>query len=118
MQRSLFQDRLESNVIPIESYNPMPRPVANPVQKTQKPQARRSRVVEGQGSLDFLPPAPVKPRTLGTTVEALIYCEDRVAPKLHRAVAAAIDWGMVSLAYGLFLAVFYFMGGRFVLEKL
>ena len=52
---------------------------------------------EGQGILDFLPPAPAKPRQLGTTVEAVIYCEAPVATTLHRAVASALDWSMVLL---------------------
>jgi uncharacterized RDD family membrane protein YckC len=74
-------------------------------------------VPEGQGSLDFLPPAPAKPRQLGTTVEAVIYCEAPVATTLHRAVAAALDWSMVLLGYGLFLLGFYLAGGLFELTK-
>ncbi len=72
---------------------------------------------EGQGSLDFLPPIPVKPRTLGTTVEAVICCEAAVAAPVHRALAAAIDWMMVLIGYGLFLAAFWLGGGAFVLNK-
>jgi uncharacterized RDD family membrane protein YckC len=70
-----------------------------------------------QGTLDFLPPAPPKPRTLGTTVEAVIYCEDPVASRLHRAVAAGLDWSMVLLAYGLYLLVYRFCGGELLLDK-
>jgi len=94
-----------------------PRPVAKPAQKTKTPPRRRSCVPAEQGSLDFLPPAPAKPRTLSTTVEALIYCEDRVASKLHRTVAGALDWTMVIIGYGLFLAVSHFMGGNFVIDS-
>jgi len=72
---------------------------------------------DAQGMLDFLPPAPPKPRTLGTTVEAVIYCEDPVASRLHRAVAAGLDWSMVLLAYGLFLVVFSLSGGEFVSDR-
>jgi len=116
VQRSLFQEP-ESNVIPIESYAPA-RPAAKPAQKTQKAQPRRrSRVSDDQGSLDFLPAAPPKPRTLSTTVEALIYCEDRVASKIHRTIAGALDWTMVVIGYGLFLAVYYLMGGSFLLDS-
>jgi uncharacterized RDD family membrane protein YckC len=82
-----------------------------------KPARRAPRVPEGQASLEFLPPAPPKPRTLGTTVEAVIYCEAPVATTLHRAVAAAIDWSMVLIAYGLFLLVFKFMGGEIFLGE-
>ena len=72
---------------------------------------------EGQGTLDFLPPAPAKPRQLGTTVEAVIYCEAPVATTLHRAVASVLDWSMVLLGYGLFLLGFYMLGGQFELTR-
>jgi uncharacterized RDD family membrane protein YckC len=67
--------------------------------------------------LEFLPPAAPKPRELGTTVEASIYCEAPVATPLHRALAAAVDWTMVLIAYGLFLGTFLLCGGEFVLNK-
>jgi uncharacterized RDD family membrane protein YckC len=117
-QPSLFQQG--SNVIPIESYIPV-----EPRQKTPraegtpaKPRApRRPRVPEEQGSLDFLAPLPPKPRTLGTTVEAVIFCDAPVAVRLHRAVAAAIDWAMVLLAYGMFLFAFVQAGGSISLNQ-
>ena len=123
-QAQLFQDRV-SNVIPIASYAPPraetkpPTRVEDPAKPvTQKPVVKRAKpVAEGQGSLDFLPPAPAKPRRLGTTVEAVIYCEAPVATTLHRAVAAALDWSMVLIAYGMFLTAFYLLGGEFELTK-
>jgi uncharacterized RDD family membrane protein YckC len=112
-QPSLFQGA--SNVIPFEAYAPVEpkskqqRAEAAPV----KPRApRRPRVSEDQGTLDFLAPAPPKPRTLSTTVEAMIYCDSPVASKLHRAVAAGLDWAMVLIAYGMFLLTYYLMGGE------
>ena len=124
MQTSLFQDR-SSKVIPIASYapprvEPKPRVRAESPAKpaTQKPPVRRAKpVAEGQGTLDFLPPAPAKPRQLGTTVEAVIYCEAPVATTLHRAVAAGLDWSMVLIGYGMFLTAFYLLGGAFELSK-
>jgi len=84
----------------------------------QRPATRRAKPVpEGQGTLDFLPPAPAKPRQLGTTVEAVIYCEAPVATTLHRAVAAALDWCMVLLGYSLFLLGFHALGGQFALTR-
>ena len=74
-------------------------------------------MAEGQGKLDLLPAIPVKPRTLRTTVEAVICCEASVPAPLHRALAAAIDWILVLIGYGLFLAVFWLCGGAFVLTK-
>jgi uncharacterized RDD family membrane protein YckC len=51
-------------------------------------------------------------------VEAVIYCDSPVASKLHRFVAAALDWSMVLIAYGLFLLVFHAFGGEFTLNKI
>lgn len=120
VQASLFQDRT-SNVIAMPSrVENAPRTRSDsPVKPlSPKPATRRARPVpEGQGTLDFLPAAPAKPRQLGTTVEAVIYCEAPVATTLHRAVAAALDWGVVLLGYGVFLLAFHFMGGKFELTK-
>jgi uncharacterized RDD family membrane protein YckC len=125
VQGSLFQEKSASNVIPFDSFAPSPGAPPKPRPKAasgskpvSKPPARRTpRVPEGQGKLDLLPAIPVKPRTLGTTVEAVICCEASVAIPLHRALAAAIDWIMVLIGYGLFLAAFWFGGGAFVLTK-
>lgn len=118
-QPSLFPS--PSNVIPFEAYSPVePRPrQAKTDAAPAKPRApRRTRVPEGQGQLDFLAPAPPKPRTLSTTVEAMIFCDAPVAVTVHRAVAAALDWSMVLIAYGLFIAMFHLMGGSIAFNKL
>jgi uncharacterized RDD family membrane protein YckC len=117
VQRPLFQEKPDSNVIPFEAFAP-PRVPARP-RAAAKPQPRRpSRSVsEAQGSLDFLPAMPAQTRTLGTTVEAVIFCEAPVATPLHRAVAAALDWSMVLIGYGLFLLAFSQAGGQFVLTR-
>ena len=125
MQGSLFQDRPASNVIPFDSFTPSPATPPKPRPKAaidsqpgSKPLARRTpRVPECQGKLDLLPAIPVKPRTLGTTVEAVICCEASVAIPLHRALAAAIDWILVLIGYGLLLGAFWLGGGAFVLSK-
>jgi uncharacterized RDD family membrane protein YckC len=118
VQASLFQT---SNVIAMPARvetKPRVRAEAPARPPSQKPPARRAKPVpEGQGSLDFLPPAPAKPRQLGTTVEAVIYCEAPVATTLHRAVACALDWSMVVLGYSLFLVAFSLLGGQFDLTK-
>lgn len=120
LQASLFAARPVSNVIPFESYAGVraeirPAPPAEP----RKAAARRSaaRDSEVQATLDFLPAAPALPRTLGTTVEAVIACEAPVATPLHRAVAAALDWAMVFIGYGLFLLAYRLAGGVFVLNR-
>jgi len=117
-QPSLFHERGASKVIPIGDYVPPPprqRPARAAAGKAQRPAARP---VEGQGTLDFLPPEPVKPRTLGTAVEAVITCDAPVARPLHRAVAAALDWSMVLIGYGMFLMAFRLLGGQFALTRM
>jgi uncharacterized RDD family membrane protein YckC len=64
-----------------------------------------------------LPAIPDQPRTLGTTVEAVIICEAPVATPIHRAIAAALDGSMVLLGYGLFLLAYALVGGQFVMGK-
>jgi uncharacterized RDD family membrane protein YckC len=110
-QRLLFADTIESNVVPIAPARPRTTATRKPRTRTAK------RVPEGQGKLEFLEAAPNKPRTLGTTVEARIYCDAKVATPLHRAVAAALDWAMVLIAYGCFLTAFRLLGGQIVLNK-
>jgi uncharacterized RDD family membrane protein YckC len=118
-RRLVFQDQA-SNVISFDAYAPprVERRRESKVEKGARPAARRApRVSENQGSLDFLPALTAKPRTLSTTVEAVIYCEAPVATRLHRAVAASLDWSMVLIAWGLFLLVFKLAGGSFVLSR-
>ena len=120
VQSSLFQER-SSNVIampPRVEIKPRIRADAPARPPRRSPRPRRAKPVpEGQGTLDFLPPAVAKPRQLGTTVEAVIYCEAPVATTLHRAVACALDWSMVLLGYALFLLGFSLLGGQFELTK-
>jgi uncharacterized RDD family membrane protein YckC len=118
VQASLFQSGNVIAMPPRVEIKPRSRGEAASRPSSQKPVARRAKPVpEGQGTLDFLPPAPAKPRQLGTTVEAVIYCEAPVATTLHRAVASALDWSMVLLGYALFLGAFWAMGGQFELTK-
>jgi len=124
IQAQLFDARPQGKVIPIARYapglEPKPRAKSDSGMRTgaAKPSARKHRSVpEEQGTLDFLLPAPVKPRELGSTVEAVVSCEFPVAMSLHRAVASAMDWSMVMIGYGLFLAVVRAMGCDFALTK-
>ncbi len=123
VQGSLFWEKPTGNVIPFESFHTPPssparsRTKSATGSKSSKANSRRSHVHEGQGELDFLPPIPPKPRTLSTTVEAVIFCEDPVATRVHRAVAAGCDWSLVLLAYGMFLLTYSLCGGEFLLDK-
>jgi len=121
VQGTLFHS---TNVIPFEQYAPVrpenrpPRTRPAQAKTGSKPAVRRpSRVSENQEQLDFLPSAHPRRKTLGTTVEAVIFCDAPVATTVHRALAAALDWSMVLLAYGLFLLVFAQWGGEFDLTN-
>jgi len=141
----MFEELRDSNVIPFESFaahriQPVPAPTLAPARRAApipaarlgpqdaiEPPAplrararRRSAISEQndlQGGLDFLVPAPQGPRTLKTQVEAVIYCDADVATPKHRAIAAAIDGGMIFVAFGLFLFAFHFLGGMFRLNR-
>ncbi|MFB3826215.1 MAG: RDD family protein [Bryobacteraceae bacterium] len=119
MQRPLFSERSQSNVIPFASLA-APKAAPPPARPASKAHARRPappRAPEAQRSLDFLSPAPRAARKLRTTVEAVIYCDAPVATKMHRAVGAALDASMILIAFGLFLLTFHFAGGEFVLNR-
>jgi uncharacterized RDD family membrane protein YckC len=139
-QKLGFEEAGSSNVIPFESFaahriqQVSPPPAAakapaaevQPVPKLKPPAPARSQVRRRsaaaspddlQAGLDFLVPAPQGPRTLKTQVEAVIYCDADVATPTHRAIAAAIDGGMIFIGFGLFLFAFHFMGGMFRLNR-
>jgi uncharacterized RDD family membrane protein YckC len=97
----------------ISAPHPLPRteaPKPAPRKRTPPPQGDR------QTELDFLLPAQ-GPRVLKTQVEAVIYCDAEVASAKHRAVAAALDGGMIFTGFALFLFTFHFMGGMFRLNR-
>lgn len=124
IQAELFAEAPDSKVVSIARYAPQPEPKQRSKSEsgtrtgTSKPAARKSKAApEGQGTLDFLPPLPPKARELGSSVEAVIFCEFPVATTLHRAVAAALDWSMVLIGYGLFLGGIHQLGCSLTLSK-
>jgi uncharacterized RDD family membrane protein YckC len=54
---------------------------------------------------------------LGTTVDAVIFCDEPVAPKAHRAIAGLLDWAMVAIGYALFLGIIRIGCGPIQLTK-
>jgi uncharacterized RDD family membrane protein YckC len=119
-QAMLFQDRASGKVIPFDGIlDPPAPPKLKTVTRTSTRLTRRRTGApnDAQPSLDFLPPAPPEPRKLSTTVEAVIVCDASVAAPMHRACAAAIDGSMILIACGLFLTVFYLLGGSFPSSK-
>jgi len=119
VQGSLFMP----NVIAMPNRgNPRaPRPRTSPSTTTTgtRPAARRTPrpPAEGQGEFEFFAPVQPKTKTLGTTVDAAIYCEAPVATPLHRALAATIDLTMILVAYGLFLLTFVLCQGEIIVDR-
>jgi uncharacterized RDD family membrane protein YckC len=116
VQARLFQDEGGSNVIQFPALGDTRRrrsPDSVPA-ASSKPRVRRARPApEEQANLDFRPVPKYQARTLATTVDAVIHCDDPVAARLHRAIAAAFDWSLVAIGYALFLLVFRLSGGAF-----
>jgi uncharacterized RDD family membrane protein YckC len=116
VQRPLpFGDQGAWKVVAFESYAPPPAASKPPSRTATR---RKPRVSPDQGSLEFMPAAPPKPRTLGTSVEAVICCDAPVCTPAHRGLAALLDGSMVLIGYGLFLLAFYLAGGEFAVNKL
>jgi uncharacterized RDD family membrane protein YckC len=117
VQNSLFPGREAGNVIPFPKllalHKQPPAAAAGPASKSRR---RGPSATEGQGNLDFLLPAAARP-LLDTTVEARICCEAPVAARLHRALAAGMDWSLVLIGYGLFLMAFRLAGGEFFFSR-
>jgi uncharacterized RDD family membrane protein YckC len=126
-QPTLFANYLKSspnpgpNVIPFDRRERQSTARQTPVVaapqhrvSVRKPSGVLSNVApDAQGTLDFVPAAPVKGRTLKTTVEAQVFCGQPVATPTHRLVASAIDGVIILFGFGLLIALFEVMGGRF-----
>jgi uncharacterized RDD family membrane protein YckC len=112
-QGPLFADDQQSRkVVPIApNHQRPPRQPAAP--RVRRPPAEQT---QGNLNLNFVPQPPAR-KTLGTTVEARIYCEYPVATASHRAIAGLVDWTLVLAGYGLFLLVFHQMGGTFAVRN-
>ena len=119
VQGSLFAQNVVTMPNRTAPRPPRPRTTPQATVTGTKPTSRRAarQVAEGQGEFEFLTPAPNKTKTLGTTVDAMIYCEAPVATPLHRALAAAIDLTMVLVAYGFFLLTFVMCGGEVIVNR-
>jgi uncharacterized RDD family membrane protein YckC len=119
IQTELFASSPDTKVVSIARYAPQtePKPRTRPDSGTRSGTRKSKPAPEGQGTLDFLPPMPPKARELGSSVEAVIFCEFPVATTLHRAVASALDWSMVLIGYGIFLAGIHQLGCSLALTK-
>jgi uncharacterized RDD family membrane protein YckC len=121
IQGSLFTPNVITMPNRTAPRSPRPRTAPSTTTTTTgtKPANRRPHrpAPEGQGEFEFLAPPPNKTKTLGTTVEAMIYCEAPVATPVHRALAGAIDVAMILVAYGLFLLTFVLCGGEIIVNR-
>lgn len=66
-----------------------------------------------QGTLDFIPPAPLRGRKLKNDVDAQIFCDQPVATPTHRLVAASIDMALILLGFGVIVLTSQLLGGSF-----
>jgi len=108
-QGPLFDEPMSPKVVSIAPNRQRSRTT------TTSGRTRRAASEQTQGHLDFPQAAPRK--TAAHSVETRIYCEYPVATPSHRAIAAALDWSMVLIGYGLFLLLFWLMGGAFALHN-
>lgn len=110
-QASLFHEKPNLKVLPFQPSGGAPRSAsASKTPSRRHPAA--SRKTDDQSCLDFLLPSADAPRTLKTSVAAVIYCDAPVANSKQRSIASALDCGLISAGFALFLAVFYFCGGE------
>jgi len=130
LQRQLFAGRRQPKVVALDSRGTatrqqplrtvertapprtVERPTAPKTDAGRRPQASRLR--DTQTKLDFLPSAQPASRKLGTTVEAVIFCDAPVAAKVHRFLAATLDLSMMVIAFGVFILGFHLAGGEFI----
>ncbi len=111
VQGRLFSD---GNVIPFPGA--AVRAKSGGGKSVSRSRAGQAVVEDAQGVLDLMPAEPKAP-VLDTTVEAKICCDSPVAARLHRAVAVGLDWSMVLIGYGFFLALYSILGGEFSLTR-
>lgn len=114
------------NVIPFDRRQreqQVSAPIARPPLHAPPPApprtaSRKPAPPDTQGTLDFIPAAPVKGRRLKTEVEAQVFCGQPVASPTHRFVASAIDAMVVMGGFALLVTLYELLGGRFAPGKL
>jgi uncharacterized RDD family membrane protein YckC len=108
----------KSKVIPfhLPGTDARPAPLSSAAAKNTSPRPAAARS-DSQPALDFLHPPPHTPRTLKTSVEAVICCDAPVAPLLHRAIASGLDAAMILTGFGFFLATVRLLGGKLFLNQ-
>ena len=103
MQSSLFALKEAHKVMSIDGTTD----AAEPRRLARKP-APKSSYLPYQGVLEFVPANVPVPRTLPTSVEAVIYCNYPVATRMHRFLAGLLDLSLVVGCMMMFLGVLFF----------
>jgi uncharacterized RDD family membrane protein YckC len=103
MQSSLFALKEAHKVMSIDGTSEL----AEPRRRARKP-APKSSYLPYQGVLEFVPANVPVPRTLPTSVEAVIYCDYPVATRMHRFLAGLLDLSLVVGCMMMFLGVLFF----------
>jgi uncharacterized RDD family membrane protein YckC len=100
---------------PADRVTPQPAvpTTAPPTNHRVRKSAAQSSTMDLQGSLDFIPGAPLRARKLKTEVEAQVFCDQPVATPTHRAVAGAIDSAVILIGFGMLLGTYALLGGSF-----
>jgi uncharacterized RDD family membrane protein YckC len=121
-QPSLFRDgSTASKVIPIPTLTPLHpyhrdsarRRPAPRTSTTARPQHRRSADAHLQQSLGFQEAVQEVRIQPGESID----CDAPVAAPTHRLMAAAVDAGLILVAVGVFLAIFFLSGGQVALDR-
>ena len=102
MQSLLFASREAQKVMSIDGA----AEIAEPRRRARKP-APKSSFLPYQGVLEFVPANVPVPRTLPTSVEAVIYCDYPVATRMHRVLAGLLDLALVIGCMMMFLGVLF-----------
>jgi uncharacterized RDD family membrane protein YckC len=107
MQSSLFSIREEGKVRSIDGRLDGLGDAPVSAKRTRRQPVERSSYLPYQGVLEFPPANGPAPRTLPTSVEAVIYCDYPVATRTHRMLAGLIDFFIVLGCMLLFLGIIY-----------
>lgn len=103
MQSSLFALKEAHKVMSIDGTTDG----AEPRRRARKP-APKSSYLPYQGVLESVRAKVPVPRTLPTSVEAVIYCNYPVATRTHRFLAGLLDLSLVVVCMMMFLGVLFF----------
>jgi uncharacterized RDD family membrane protein YckC len=114
-QTSLFSSRELPLVVPFETIAPAPLQPAPRKAQFSAPRQRRRKTIPNQQALEFA--GSFTPGTRPSRApDGVIYCDAPVALPAHRAMAAALDAGIIAIALAVFGIVFRLAGGTFVLN--